>query len=79
MRSGDKVYKLLSPSPQTLFIRGFTPEIKNLQIGCGMKAVEMPVVFIFRASADAKAKAAGELVSLEFVPKSFQLEEQAAP
>ena len=79
MQSGGKLYKLSNAAPQTLFIRGFTPEIRDLQIGCGMKAVNLPVVFIFRTITDAKAKAEGELISLEFVPKSFRLEEQGAP
>ena len=79
MQSGGKLYKLSNAAPQTLFIRGFTPEIRDLQIGCGMKAVDLPVVFIFRTITDAKAKAEGELISLEFVPKSFRLEEQGAP
>ncbi len=73
LRSGDQAYKLSNSSPETLFIRGFTPEIRDLQLGCGMKAVDLSVVFIYRESTDAKAKVAGDLVSLEFVPKSFRL------
>ncbi|HEX6127387.1 MAG TPA: tetratricopeptide repeat protein [Pyrinomonadaceae bacterium] len=74
MRTGEQLVRLSNSSPETLFIRGFVPEIKDLQFGCGMKSVDLPVVFIFRPGTDAKSKVAGDLISLEFVPRSFQLE-----
>jgi hypothetical protein len=52
-------------------IRGFTQEIENLQIGCGMKAVDVPVVVTYREAVDKKKKTAGDLVALEFVPRNF--------
>ena len=60
-----------SRQPET---RAYTRDIEGLQFGCGMKAVEVPVLFTFTPGNDAKAKTAGELVALEFVPKGFVLD-----
>jgi tetratricopeptide (TPR) repeat protein len=70
VKSGSQVLKLIYP--QGLVIGAFTPDIENLQLGCGMPAVEIPVVFVYKP--DPKGKVHGELVSLEFVPKGFTLE-----
>jgi hypothetical protein len=45
-------------------------------MGCSMKALDIPVVFIYKVAADARAKSAGQLVSLEFVPRSFVLKDE---
>lgn len=71
IKAGTQILKLVYP--ETTFMGGYTPEVEGVQLGCGMKSVDIPVVFIFKPSANAKAKAVGELVSLEFVPKSFTL------
>ncbi len=71
VKIGSQVLKLVYP--QGLFIGAFTPEIENLQLGCGMKAIDIPVVIVYKPSATAKSKAVGEMVSLEFVPKTFTL------
>jgi hypothetical protein len=54
--------------------RLYTRDLEGLQFGCGMKAVEVPVIFIYTPSKDVKAKTAGELVAMEFVPKGFLLD-----
>jgi Tfp pilus assembly protein PilF len=66
--------KLSAASPQTLQMKAFTPEIEQLQFGCGMKQVDVPVVFTYRESLDLKGGSVGEIIALEFVPKSFILE-----
>ena len=71
IKVGTEILKLVYP--QTMVTGAFTPDVEGIQFGCGMKSVDVPVVFVFKAGADAKAKTAGELVSLEFVPKSFTL------
>ncbi len=71
IKVGPQVMKLIYP--QTLAMRAYTPEVDGIRIGCGMKTVDIPIVFVFKPTADGKAKAAGELVSVEFVPKSFTL------
>lgn len=54
--------------------RAYTRDVEGLQIGCGMKAVDIAVIFTYTPSKDAKAKTAGELVAMEFVPKGFVLD-----
>ena len=74
VKAGPQVLRLSKAATPALILVGFTPDIENLQVGCGMKQVEIPVVFTFKESTDPKAKVAGELISLEFVPKSFTLQ-----
>lgn len=73
LKVGDRILRLVSKSPQSIMIRGFTAEVENLPVGCGMKQLELPVVMTFRDTPDTKTNTAGELLSLEFVPKSFTL------
>jgi len=73
LRTGTETLKLLNSSPQSLQIRMFTNELEGIQFGCGIKPVEIPAVVIYRLKPDAKAKSAGEIVSLDFVPKTFTL------
>jgi hypothetical protein len=74
IKNTGQTFKLSAASPQAIQIKGFTPEIEQLQIGCNLKQVEIPVVFTYKEKADSKAKSSGELMALEFVPKSFTLE-----
>lgn len=74
IRTGIAVLKLNGGANAKPELRGFTPEIENLQIGCGMKSADVPVVVTYRENADKKSKSNGDLVALEFVPKSFVLE-----
>jgi hypothetical protein len=74
IKNGGQTFKLSAASPQAIEIKGFTPEIERLQLGCNLKQVDVPVVFTYKEKADPKAKSSGELVALEFVPKSFTLE-----
>jgi len=69
-----QTFKLSAASPQAIEIRGFTPEIEQLQLGCNLKQVDIPVVFTYKENADSKTKSNGALMALEFVPKSFKLE-----
>ena len=71
---GEQILKLSDVEPEATFLKGYTPDIQNLQIGCGMKSVDLPVVVIYKESTDKKPKVAGDVLSLEFVPRSFQLE-----
>ena len=75
VKSSTQTYKLAATSPQSLQMRGFTPEVTQIQFGCNLKQVDIPVVFTYKVAADAKNKSDGELVSLEFVPKNFVLDQ----
>ena len=71
IKADSQLLKLNGAGTAQPEIRGFTPEIENLQIGCGMKAVDVPVVVTYREAVDKKNKTNGDLVALEFVPRSF--------
>lgn len=67
------IVKLTTSNPQALQIKTFTPEASSVQFGCGLKQLDIPVVFSYREISDQK-NSSGELIMLEFVPKSFTLE-----
>lgn len=71
VRTETRTLKLSNSSPQTLQIVVFVRDLEGVQFGCQLKPVEYPVVFIYADKPDGKAKTAGEIISLGFVPKSF--------
>jgi tetratricopeptide (TPR) repeat protein len=75
IKTPTQILKLNGGTDKQRFeMKAFTPDIENLQVGCGMKPVEIPVVVTYRDTLDKKNKANGDLVAVEFVPKSFVLE-----
>jgi tetratricopeptide (TPR) repeat protein len=74
-KTANGIINAASPSPQAIRITGYTPEIKNVKFGCGMSPVDVPVVFTYQDKPDPKANSAGLLMALEFVPKSFALDD----
>jgi tetratricopeptide (TPR) repeat protein len=74
MRTASRTFKLFNSSPAAMQIRLFTRELEGMEFGCAMKSIEIPAVFIYKENADAKSKSDGEIVSLEFVPRSFKLD-----
>ncbi|HEX8286798.1 MAG TPA: tetratricopeptide repeat protein [Pyrinomonadaceae bacterium] len=72
-KAQTQTLKLAAP-PQGLQMRAYTPEVAQIQFGCGMKGVDVPVVFTYKESIDLKGGSTGEIIALEFVPKSFSLE-----
>lgn len=74
IRTAVRPMTLFNGSPANLQIRLFTTELEGLQFGCAMKPIIVPAVFIYRENADPKLQADGEIVSLEFVPKSFPID-----
>lgn len=74
IKTQTQTLKLAAASPQAIQIRAFTPEIEQIQFGCGLKQIDIPVVFTYKEVSDAKAKSNGEIIALEFVPKNFVLE-----
>lgn len=75
IRTVARTFRLLNSSPESLKIGVFTPDLTDMQIGCGIKPIEIPAVFVYTDKPDAKAKTDGEIISLEFVPKSFVLDQ----
>ncbi len=68
VKSGDATLKLKARSPQ---FRSHTPDASGLRFGCGIKPPPVNAVIIFKGS----ILKAGELVSVDFVPPSFKLEQ----
>ena len=58
---------------QGLQMTAFTPEMNQQQIGCGVRKPENLVLATYRPKPDAKSKTDGEIVALEFMPKTFKL------
>jgi tetratricopeptide (TPR) repeat protein len=73
LRTSGGTLKLLNATPNTLPIRIFTPDLEGARFGCGMSPVEFPAVVVYKAVPDPKAKSAGTVISVDFVPKSFVL------
>jgi tetratricopeptide (TPR) repeat protein len=61
--------KLKTKSMQSVRMAAFTPDAAQMQFGCGVKPPPIPAVITYRPNKDG-----GEIVALEFVPKSFKLE-----
>lgn len=74
LRTETQTLRLRSSSPQSLMIMVFVKDLEGVQFGCQLKEIEFPVVFIYSDKPDQKAKTAGEIISLGFVPKSFVLD-----
>jgi len=72
IKTATQSFKLAN-TPEMIAMRAFTADTENLQMGCGMKQIDIPVVFVFKENPNAKTSVAGDLVSLEFVPKGFSL------
>lgn len=73
LKTGERVLKLSVSPTSPVQLRSITvPNPPNLI--CGIKRVEVPVVFIYRVTPDGKTKSEGEIVSMDFVPKDFRLE-----
>ena len=72
MKTATAMLKL--KAPQNIRFRSFTPDAGAQQFDCGMKSFDIPAVFIYKEDPNPKAKINGELVSIDFVPKSFKLE-----
>ena len=66
--------KLSNASPSSIRMRTFAPDMEDVRIGCPMRSVDVPVVFVYKDLPDKKTKTKGEILSLEFVPKSFVLD-----
>ena len=75
IRMVAKTYRLVGGTPETMPIRLFTRELEGMQFGCRMQPIDVPVVFTYRDTPNSKSGSDGEIVSLEFVPRGFTLDE----
>lgn len=68
IRSGDASFILNAPLPKEIKPVIFTPDADRIQFGCDVSLPPVNAVITYRPG-----KGGGDLVSLEFVPKSFRL------
>ena len=73
MRTATEVLRLFNSSSAAVEIRLFTRELEGKQFGCTMSPINVPAVFIYKENTDTRKGSAGEIVSIEFVPRSFTL------
>lgn len=73
-KTATNIIKLTSASPQAIQLHAFTPEVSSVQFGCGLKQLDIPVVFTYKETTNQK-NSSGELMILEFMPKTFTLDE----
>jgi tetratricopeptide (TPR) repeat protein len=72
VKVGDRMLKLRTTNFNEIKFTTYTPDVTG-QISCGPRNPASNVVVTFRPSKDARAKFNGEPVTLEFVPKDFEL------
>ena len=74
LKTDTQPLKLSASSFEAIKMQAFTPDVEGVQFGCNLKQLDVAVVFTYKHNSDPKAKSNGEIVALEFVPKSFILE-----
>jgi tetratricopeptide (TPR) repeat protein len=72
IKTDAEILQLSAGTLQTLRLISFDPQFVNAEFGCGALDKENLAVITYRPKPDAKSKIAGELVSVEFVPKNFR-------
>ena len=71
VKADNQTLKLESVDFNSLFLMSYAEEAQSGEFGCGSVKKEMFAVIIFRPTTNAKTKA-GEVLSIEFVPKNFR-------
>ena len=74
LRTPTATLRLANTNPGSMSITLFVQDLNGVQFGCSLTPVEFPVVFVYTDAPDQKKKTAGEIISMDFVPKSFVLE-----
>jgi tetratricopeptide (TPR) repeat protein len=69
-KTDTQTLKLKTKSMQGVKLMSFTPDASQMQFGCGVKPPPLPAIITYRP----KDKDGGEIIALEFVPKSFKLD-----
>jgi tetratricopeptide (TPR) repeat protein len=72
IKSDDRILQMKGESFDALKLISYEPDLINSEFGCGAMKKEKLSVVTFRPNADANSKVAGEIVSIEFVPKTFR-------
>ena len=72
LRIENQNLRLRSENFDSLFLMSYDRDLSDEQIGCGGVKKENFAVISYRPTEDFKAKTAGGIVSIEFVPKNFR-------
>jgi len=72
MKTDTQNFELKSDSFETIALISFDSKLVAAEFGCGEWKKENLAVITFRPNMNAKSKIAGEIVSVEFVPKNFK-------
>jgi tetratricopeptide (TPR) repeat protein len=72
VRVDGQVIKLSSENFDSLFLMAYNTDVASGEIGCGSVKSEIFAVITYRPAASAKSKSAGEILSIELVPKNFK-------
>lgn len=73
VRHTSGTLRLKAPASGKLHLMAFTQDANGMQFGCGMGYPALQAIVTYRPSQDKKGKNNGDLVALEYVPRSFQL------
>jgi Flp pilus assembly protein TadD len=76
IKAENRTLLLGSDSFDTVKLISFESDLVDSEFGCGTVKKENSAVITYRPNLDDKSRIAGELVSIEFVPKSFRFLEQ---
>ena len=72
VKVGERLLKFRSNLLQSVELTSWTPEISG-DMTCGARKPPSDVVVTYRPSTDARAKSDGEMIAIDFVPRSFVL------
>lgn len=72
VKTDNQIFELKSDSFDTLTLVSFESKLVDSEFGCGILKKENLAVITFRPNTDAESKITGEIVSVEFVPKTFR-------
>ncbi len=72
IKSDNQNLQLRSENFDSLFLMSYDEGMSEEQVGCGTIKKERFAVVIYHPAESAKTKTAGDIVSIEFVPKNFK-------
>jgi tetratricopeptide (TPR) repeat protein len=72
VKAGNQLLQLKSNSLETLSLVSFDAASANSEFGCGVVQKENLSVITYRPNGGERSKVAGEIVAVEFVPKTFR-------
>ena len=72
VKAENKILNLRSENFDKLILISYSGDVTSNRVGCDLASKELFSVVSFKPSAEDKTKSAGEIISIEFVPKHFK-------